>query len=276
MASQLGLFSSRRRMQDMSKCSGYLARRCFALDKDIDFNNILEMTNCKNAEVAQRYVKYLQNLSKQPRMYEDIGNNIVRDNLYDLEVLGVGEYAKKYQIILSFDDCLDFFLHVVSGCNREVIRDMPHYHEVSSAILGLKEVQSEHDITFGSMFGLDPKLDEYFIGVQKRICDESKEVGDELIDKIAFETVLPMLAEIHGIQNYLISCISASRGLFDGNAVCRSRNFSNLVLTSDIPITDDLELFYGDFGSVTIKPKCYERYEYAVKEVLVCDNCRKC
>lgn len=276
MALQLDLFKSRRRKQDMSKCSGYLMRRGFNLDKDADLNKIYDLVNCSNHDVVCEYVNYLKRLAEQPRQYEDIGDDLIRDNLYDLEVLGVGEYAKQYQIVLSFEDCLDYFLHVVSGCNQEVVRSIPHYHEISMAMLGLKEINSEYDVTFDSLFGIDKKLDEYFISVQKSLCEQAQEVGEALIDRLAFEIVRPMLSEIHGIQNYLISCISASRGLYEDHAVCRSRDFATLVLTSDVPITEDLILNYGDCGSFTLKPKCYEKYEYAVKEVLVCDTCRRC
>lgn len=275
MPLQIDLFSSRRRVQESEKRGGYVISRDFTLDPTVDFNKIKEMTNCTRPDVVDAYIKNLKKTIDSGRNYEDIGFGLYADNLYDAEALGLGLYAKKYQIILSFEDKLDFFLHIVSKCNVEAVHKIPHYNDVSSILLGLKQNKVHSDVTFDALFGIDDNIDKYFLNTRKMLKESGQYFGEELIDQLAFEIVKPMLLEMRGIQNYLIAYLGSARSTL-GEVVCRSRDYCSLILTSDHPIMDDIELIYKPFGSFIVKPRCYQKYEYAAKEVLVCDNCRRC
>lgn len=272
---QVDLFKSRRRTTDMRKFGGYVRIRDFQLDPNTDFDVIRKLTNCSHKDVVDEYIEDVKRRIAHGRQYEDIGYDLCADNLFDVEALGVGLYAKKYQIIISFEDCLDFFLHIVSDCDMEKIRSIPNYHEISANIMSLRPATPTSSARFNDLFDVDPKLDEYFISRQKYVKETFNTYGDHFIDQLAFEIIRPLLMEVHGVQDYLISCFSAARSEL-GDAVCRSRNYSSLVITTDDPMLCDLTLNYEPFGSLTLAPKCYEKYEYATKEVLVCDNCRRC
>lgn len=272
---QIDLFKSRRRCQDMAKVGGYVRTRKFELDKDVNFDNIRRMTNCENKQVIDSYIEDVKRRIAQGRQYDDIGYDLGSDNLFDIEALGVGKYAKRYQIIISFEDKLDYFLHAVSGCNPEAVRSIPHYAEVSAALTSLKEQQYQEDVKFSLLYGIDDNLDRYFMTMERGLRSKDKYFGDKFVEILARDIEISILREIAGIQNYIISCFSASRSEFS-DVVCRSRSYSSLVFTSGRPINEQLILSMDGRENLMVTPRCYERYEYAVKEVLVCDTCRRC
>lgn len=272
---QVDLFKSRRRCDEMLKMGNYVKIRHFDLDPSTDFDQIRTHTNCTNRDVVEAYIADINQRIYNGRKYEEIGFGLCADNLFDIEALGVGLYAKKYQNIISFEDHLDFILHIVSGCDPDRIRDIPNYHAISKSIMSLKPFADEDSIKLNSLFEVDPKLDEFFLTKQKDVQNMHQYYGDAFIEQLAFEIIRPILREVHGIQNYLIAYFSAARSEF-GQTVCRSRDYSSLIFSADIPALDSITLNYENFGTFTLTPRCYEKYEYAVKEVLVCDNCRRC
>lgn len=272
---QIDLFRSRRRNQDSAKLGGYVKHRKFELDKNVDFGQIRKLTTCTNSTVIDEYISKLEQMATKERKYDDIGYGIGSDNLYELEALGVGKYAKKYQVILSFEDKLDYLLHVVSGCKVDSVRNIPHYAEISSAFVALKTISATSDATFSHLYNIDPKLDEYFMKISKQLREKDTYRDEELVEKLAYEIEMPILRTIESMQNYIIAFMSAARSGAVG-MVCRSRDYASLIFTSEYPVTDDFILTYDDYDEVSITPRCYERYEYAAKEVLVCDSCRRC
>ena len=208
---QVDLFKSRRRTTDMRKFGGYVRIRDFQLDPNTDFDVIRKLTNCSHKDVVDEYIEDVKQRIAHGRQYENIGYDLCADNLFDVEALGVGLYAKKYQIIISFEDCLDFFLHIVSDCDMEKIRSIPNYHEISANIMSLRPATPTSSARFNDLFDVDPKLDEYFISKQKYVKETFNTYGDHFIDQLAFEIIRPLLMEVHGVQDYLISCFSAAR-----------------------------------------------------------------
>lgn len=272
---QVDLFKSRRRRDEMGKMGNYVKIRHFNLDASTDFDQIRNRTNCTNHDVVEAYIADIKKRINAGRKYEEIGFDLCADNLFDIEALGIGQYAMKYQNIISFEDHLDFILHVVSGCDPDRVRSIPNYHAISKSIMSLKPLEGEDSIKLNSLFEVDPKLDEFFLNKQKVVHDKRQYYGDAFIEQLAFEIIRPILKEVHGIQNYLIAYFSAARSEF-GKTACRSRDYSSLIFSADIPALDTLTLNYEPYGSVVLTPKCYEKYEYALKEVLICDNCRRC
>ena len=259
----------------MNKVGGYVINRKFNLDPNADLTKIATLTNCMKPSVIEAYIKDIERRIAIGRKYDNIGYDIVSDNLFDVEALGVGEYAKKYQIIISFEDNLDYFLHMACGCPMSVINSIPHYHEISSAFMELKHNDKMESIQFKSLYNLDHKLDNFFLSIERDLRNRNMCSGDAFVDQLAYEIVASVLRSVASVQNYIIAVFSAAQAQYQG-VVCRSRSFSSLVFTSDQPITEDILLTSDDADDLILKPHCYEKYEYAAKEVLVCDRCRKC
>lgn len=272
---QIDLFESRRKCEEMSKVGGYVKARKFKLDPSTDFNKIREMSNCTNAAVVNEYIDDVKKRIKFGRHYEDIGYDLGSDNLFDIEALGVGMYAKRYQIIIDFEDKLDYFLHSISRCSRKSVRNIPHYSEISSALTALKKPANDSELKLKLLYNIDDKLDAYLAECEYSLRNKKQYYGDALVEKLAYELEIAILREIAGVQNYIISYISAAKSE-NNNIVCRSRSYSALVLTSNQPMCEDLVLTQKDHEDLVIVPRCYEKYEYAAKEVLVCDYCRRC
>lgn len=272
---QIDLFKSRRRNQESAKRGGYVKSRNFELDPKTDFNKIRQMCSCTNTTVIDNYIQDIKDRIAAGRKYEDIGSGLGKDNLFDIEALGVGLYAKRYQIILSFEDKLDYLLHVISGCDMEKVRSIPHYLEVSSAFVALKQTEASNDATFSLLYNIDPKLDEYFLKTAKLLKEQNVYHDEQLIEKLAYDIEIPILREVAGIQNYIIAYMSSTMSGMS-SMVCRSRDYASLIFSSDTPLQEDIVLTYEGHDNVVISPRCYEKYEYAAKEVLVCDSCRRC
>ena len=92
----------------------------------------------------------------------------------------------------------------------EKIRSIPNYHEISANIMSLRPATPTSSARFNDLFDVDPKLDEYFISKQKYVKETFNTYGDHFIDQLAFEIIRPLLMEVHGVQDYLISCFSAA------------------------------------------------------------------
>lgn len=259
----------------MNKNGGYVASRQFILDPSTDLSRIRELTNCNKTAVVDAYIKDIENRIAIGRKYDDIGYGIVSDNLFDIEALGIGMYAKKYQIVLSFEDHLDYFLNMACGCDMSVVNRIPHYHEISSAFMELKHTDTMDNIQFKALYNLDPKLDNFFLTVERELRSKDTYSGEAFVDQLAYEIVASVLRSVASVQNYIISVFSAAQSQY-ADVICRSRSFSSLVFTSPTPITEDILLTCDDADDLILKPRCYEKYEYAAKEVLVCDRCRKC
>lgn len=272
---QIDLFKSRRRESEMSKTSGYIMNRKFELDPNADLNEIRKRTNCTRSDVVEEYIDSLTRRIQHGREYESIGHGIASDNLFDAEALGLGMYAKKYQIVLNFENCLDYFLHSASGCSVSAIRNIEHYNEISSAFLRLQENENAQSIKFSSLYGLDPKLDDYFMSIEKSLKDRDEFFGDDFVEQLAYEIVVAIHRIVTRVQDYVIVSLSANHSDIKG-MVCRSRSFSSLIFTCDHPVTEQIILTCDNCEDLIITPRCYEKYEYATKEVLVCANCERC
>lgn len=272
---QIDLFKSRRRMDVMSKCGGYVTNRQFKLDPSANLNKIYEMTNCRRNDVVEEYIDSIRRRISAGRHYDDVGSGVVCDNLFDIEALGIGAYASTYQIILSFEDCLDYFLHLACGCSMQAVRSINHYHEVSSAIMELRHGTRQQNVQFSVLFDIDDKLNRYFLSIYQTLKEKDMCSGDAFVDQLMCDIVLSILQIVHRVQDYIISIFAAKQAPID-NMVCRSRSFSSLIFTCPKPVTEDIILNREGYDSIVIKPRCYSKYEYAAKEVLICDNCRRC
>ena len=136
-------------MEKVSRVSKQIETRDFKLAQDLT----------KIKEINPDIFAKVEELSKASRQYE-LQAGGANDNLFLLEILGVGKYCKKYSVVLDMSDCLDYILHRLSGCSISSVRQLQDYDNISKNIIGLNFDELQN-LTFSDLFALDDKLAKY-------------------------------------------------------------------------------------------------------------------
>lgn len=262
MNSQVDLFKSGVVKGESSRISGALETRSFKLIADLD--ELDKKLIYYNAQALHDYKTHLKELVAQGRHYEHV-NGYGRDNLFELEALGVGEYCKQYTCILDISDCLDLVLHYLTGCKIESVRNMQDYSKISKAFLNY-DFSEIGDIPFDRLFHLDDKMDQYLTKLYNNITATRTGTTDEMAD-VVNALYAGILSKAMDIKDYLIvhKQIHSKKGSF----VYRSKSFSASIATSEVPVNDDIEILENGQVIYSLKMTSYGRFEYVRERVLL-------
>lgn len=246
----VNLFSDSSVLSDFARYSKQITKRQFSLAKDL--TPVQDI--CSNKE----FIDKINKLSTQRREYAQIGDSF-SDNLFPLELLGVGKDCREYTVVIDLSDSLDYILHLLTHCDIKKVRSMPNYSEVSSHIMNL-EYEKLGNLKFGSLLSLDEKLVEYvqtLVATASEKCNVERAVIEETVF-LFYKNVSEMASRV---KEY---CILYLKEQYEkGTIVYRSKSYSAVVATSIIPIDLELQLHYDSYSDYSLKVKSYKVYEYA-------------
>ena len=201
----------------------------------------------KDLELLEKVLKskglsdYYDDCSTEIRHYKDVIGTCI-DSHYYVEYFGLSENTRKYIITLDFSNCLDLVISFITGCSPTKLRQIENYDKVSNAILNLDI--DNLNIGLDTFTFVDPKISGYL----KKLYDSTN--GEtEFVRKMFEEILAAMLRIVKYVAFYIQK---------NTDSVVRSISKQSVVLTSNVPLTDDeLTIHYSAMdGSV---------YDYKIK-----------
>lgn len=235
--------------------------------------NVQEYLACENKSEIDHFIQKCNKLGHADRYYKKVTGSSSVDSAFVLEAMGLGMYSYRYQIIFDFSDKLDYLMHNLTGCQSAAVRQLPGYHDLSYAILN-NDYSRLATINFQDLFKVDKQIMMYF----ERLSFETRELGiienTARMKEIVYRFFNDLMTTLTNIRDYAMSRLNSEYRTY--GFVYRSKNLSSAVISSGIDFREDVILRMKNLEDCLITPRCYERYEYASREVFVCANCRKC
>lgn len=254
---QIDLFKNEAVKQDCNRIGGQIFSRKYKI------GHSLEPLDAIESDVAEflAYRDRVRSLLKRPKCMIQVGN-LKSDSYAEIELLGIGEYSKSFTVTIDFSRALDFILSELTMCRQSSIRSMPDYDTVSEALLNYN-FDKVGNINFNKFMGLDPYLDLFITSIIKQHSEELKTLSIR-------ETTYSVLTDFYGqvtqflqdVQNYVARAISIE--MPRTQSVYRSKTLSTIILSSNIPVTEEI-LLKGEHGDTVLSPQSYRMYEYAKK-----------
>ena len=263
---QVNLFKNQKCNYSYSKFSRQIEGRDYRLVYPV--GSVRKAVDCVDSRRVDGYVRYLEKLSTEKRHYQHVGR-AGSDNLFDLELLGVGQYCMRYTILFDFSDCLDYVLHRIFGCDPRDVRKLGSYEDISYAFLNY-DFSRVGDVPFGVLFGLSSQLDEGFAKMQK--CLGGEDGIDSMKSQFLYRFFSEVLGMLTNVKDYMVTYLNLK--LSDRRFVCRSKSFSSVIVTSDKPFEEEVILHQDGFTDCIVMPRCYSMLEYAKEGVYCYDSCR--
>lgn len=229
-----------------------------------DLNGLEPYFQGNHAEM-ERVRGRLLSLAREPRKYVEIGGS-GRDNLYELETLGIAEFSKNYVMIMDFSLALDYVLHRLYKCKMEDIRKIEDYDLISSAILNCSFDNVDSNFTFQRLMSVS---DELAMAVA-RLSEKAKENTSLPINKqvswMVYQFYKDILSELNRVKFYAMMMVcSKIQRIAEHKGVIRSESFSTILATTDVRINEMVELVQSNRKEVLpygVSVRSYAPFEY--------------
>lgn len=255
---QVDLFSDAQICKDMNRSYAVLFKKSFDLNERI---KELKGINIPQDYYTQSVLRDIENNKYTLREYRNVLENTC-DNLYHLECMGLGKLSRGYTHIVSLEDSLDYILYRLCEADREVIRSIDNYTQLSRAILNL-DYQGLENFSLECLMGLDNKLDNFLC----RLYEESNKNNDKFINSLFNKIFLTA----NGILRYLGLSIPKQYSANGVKIILRSKSFSSLCFTSDFILEDIVELTDNEVLKIfTYKPLEYITHLNDERRVIRC------
>ena len=244
---QIDLYNNASVMEKVSRVSKQIETRDFKLAQDLT----------KIKEINPDIFAKVEELSKASRQYE-LQAGGANDNLFLLEILGVGKYCKKYSVVLDMSDCLDYILHRLSGCSISSVRQLQDYDNISKNIIGLNFDELQN-LTFSDLFALDDKLAKYLSSLIRSASEDYTD-PNRIIQEFVLKFYTEVVSEVSSIKDY---CMMFLQQLNPGSFVYRSKSYTSSVATSDVAINEQIVIKANNCDDYELVVRSYEMFEYA-------------
>lgn len=263
------LYSVKRITGDSRRLGRQIESRSFTLDRNYMECLPKHIDNFLDSDVAQ-YLEEIRQLTLKRREYEHIGV-AGQDNLWRLEMLGVGKYSAPYVTVIDFTDALDFALYMAFGCNRECRGWIDNYSSVSRQLM-------TYDFD-----GSSDKFDSVFhdARIAQTVYREiMQEVGSGVLsfnssdeDKmttIIFKFYAKLLESVALAKDYIACAFKSS---CDDSAIYRSKTFATVILSTNVEVNDEVEIVCSSGARFKVPIRSYKRGEW-MKEEIKNETCR--
>ena len=204
-------------------------------------------------------------LTKCGREYTEVLPGITTDNVWMLEILGLGKYSKANVVHIDLTDKLAYFLSQASGCSEECIKNLPDYSVLSRNILTLN-LDALQNFNIQQLYGLDKMLDSYLLALLGEAVILRKNYSmQDIAEAVAYSLVEKMLRRAATLRD-LISIIYKT---MHPDIVLRSHGCCDLIFTSEELIEEELELYDSSNANnhITVKVNSYPKLAYLYREV---------
>lgn len=244
MSLQINLFSDESIIKQGSKVMAPLSSRAFNFYGDISVYEKFEPTT----EFEMSHMKNILDKKDSPRTYNSI-YGLKMDSHVELEKAGLTKDIKRYRVIITLEDCLDF---VISSLVRTEIKEfkekLPIYQAISRGILN-----QDWDIlgrnSFDSLIGISDEFDKYLHGLLM-----THNTAKEVLFKL-FKSILSLSQNMVSYIAMYLKLEYEKRGI---SLIAKSRTASTIVLSSDVPVDETIILN----GVYAVYIKSYAVNEY--------------
>lgn len=256
----INLFEDKNLVTKSGKLLGYMTtQRPYELADDLTRYDSLSSEDL-DTRFHLESVKDYKGLS---RTYTNIFGCLT-DSHNEIEKLGVCKGHKRWNVIVSLEDSLDYILHRLCGADMNNIRNMPNYKQVSRALLKLN--YEAMVASFGDLREADEKVDSYF--TQLFSSTETEDLEEAALN-FQKTFVLKIMSQLSTILEYVVLAYYydtvESAGYKKGALVLRSKSLCCFVLSSDVKIEEELIIKSPGFEDYTLKIHSFEKYEYLEK-----------
>lgn len=216
-------------------------------------------------KIVEQYLSHLQDIAHCNREYYRIGSS-AKDNLWELECLGIGEYSRPYTIVIDLSDALDFVMHCEFGCPIEDIRAIHNYHEISSAMLNFEF--DGIDSNFSTVINASALVEESFGRMMQEFYNSPESLdttAEERVSRIVYKFYTKILSSASNIRNYVVSALQDE---YRGKIIYRSKTFSKAILSSDIKLDTAILLRDVRGCEYNLNISSYNKYEWAKEGII--------
>ena len=181
------------------------------------------------------------------------------DEVNELERMGGGSYNRKYHVLVSLEDSLDFFIQCIFKTKKGSVKESLeskgfNYQLFSRQLLGGGEVSQ---FSYSSLLGINKNLDTKLINMALKLSEGSKNFnyGADTLEGI-------LIGLVDKIRLDLIYCVNKKfTEEFGGDIILASIGMTSLLFYSNIEIDEKIQLRFKCY-SHSLKPLCYEPNTY--------------
>lgn len=235
---------------NLNYVKSYIARiyrRLFNYDCDLTPLKSFTPSNNLEKSILDSMMQYLE---VDKRKYIDIFDTVRIDTHHELEKLGIGSDSKKYTLIISLEDSLDYILAYLTKCDIRAVRNINNYKELSKSLLTTYYVSENFKLNTNVLIGIDNNLDSYLYKLHRKYDNNPQKIAINF-QKDILETTYMLLRVITGIFKS------------HSSSVIRSLGSCSAVLTNANPITYNIVLENREgLDSYTLNIGCFERFDY--------------
>lgn len=231
-------------------------RKCLVEQKAL--KNLPREVDGVDSAVLQQFRLHIIELTEKPRQYMHIGS-AGSDNLWELEMLGICKYARRYTMVLDFSDALDYILELTFGCDREAIRNIENYQNISKQLMTYNLAESEEK--FGVLFNNEVMKKVYlrFMSAINNNIALTQLSQDERLAMMVYTFYKDVLEKVADLRDYIVSYILCEN---KGDTVFRSKTFSSAIISSSKEYDTSIVINYDGHASYTIPVRYYEMYDW--------------
>lgn len=265
---QVDLFSSSKVTKESQRLSAQIESRKFAVAK-LKWEKFPEQLSGFSQEQTKNYKKYLESVMKQKRVYERIGRASC-DNLWELEVLGLGEYTKAWMLYLDFSDALDFVMEKAFDCDRAMIREIPNYSDISKRLMSYNVADATERLNV--LFQNEEVVHKVYVPILNEVGSSisMNTSSDDKVTALLYKFYTKLLETTAAVRDYVIADIQMNNR---GSVVYRSKNYCAGICTSDADLTCEVTLHVKDREDYSVPLYAYKTFEWT-REV-VTDETRR-
>ena len=261
---QVDLFSDAALISESQRLGSQVESRKFTVVKNKLSKLPTEVEGFPQSAVEQ-YNAYINELVGKPRAYLHVGS-VGCDNLWELEMLGLGEFSKKYTVCIDFSQALDYAMEIAFNCAREECRKIQNYTSVSRMMMNFDFTGASEK--FGVLFDGSEELSRIYVKILAEINNDvtyANSTQDEKMSYIVFRFYSSILQTISNIKNYVATALQAENR---GKIVYRSKTFSTVIMTSDFPIDEKLILSCNGRKDYEVYIRSYTDFAWAKERYL--------
>lgn len=239
----IDLFSKPVLSASLARAIAYLEERMCTVVYNLDAYKTMKPENI----YQESHIAIVNSTYNSPRKYTKIFGQ-PQDSHMEIEKLGVCRYCKKFTIVISLEDCLDYVLHYLSDCSIDKVRKLENYMLLSRGILNVN-YKFLDKFEYFSLLNVDDKLNDYLIDLYQDDSDT------------AFIT--NFFSEVVQTCSRMVDYIYAEiKEIYGATIVARSKGLATIVVSSDVRIEDEIVLRYEGKQDYVFKIKCLERLEH--------------
>lgn len=220
------LYKDSKVMENQPKLLAPLSSRAFNFCGNPDFyDNFNPTTNLEKSHIKKVLTHY-----EKPRSYDSI-YDIKMDSHIELEKAGLSKDAKKYRVVVTLEDSLDFVLSKLINVKLSTLQnDIKDYQTISRGILNQDwDLLGNHG--FGFLIGISEEFDRYLENLLK---------SHNTVRQALYTLFKDILKLSHSMISYLAIFLKYHYGEQGITLTVKSRSASSVVLTSNTRIEETL------------------------------------